>query len=126
VSHTAIITQAKVGTGYLVTCPHGCKLGTSARQGTREGAERRVALHQAATTPLVRCIPHSMTGPGHDACQRPIDAELFARTAPAWNCVSHPGEGPHYASAGDCVWCGMTREQIAAEWESARPERLSG
>lgn len=41
-------------TGFLVTCPHGCELGTSARQGTREGAERRIDTHRAATTPLGR------------------------------------------------------------------------
>jgi len=61
-AHVAIITQA--GTtgyllasppdGYLVTCPHGCNLGTAARQPTREGAERRVRLHKIATTPLTR------------------------------------------------------------------------
>jgi len=47
---------------------------------------------------------------------RPVDAELFARTAPAWNCVDYPGDGMHYTGPrGDCAWCGMSREQIAAE-----------
>lgn len=45
----------------------------------------------------------------------PVDPELFARTAPKWNCVDYPGEGMHYTPGGDCGWCGMTREQIAAE-----------
>ena len=45
----------------------------------------------------------------------PADLELFRRTAPQWNCVDYPGEGMHYTSRGDCIWCGMTREQIAAE-----------
>jgi hypothetical protein len=37
--------------------------------------------------------------------------------APAWNCVSYPGDGMHYTPGPDgrCVWCGMTRDQIAAE-----------
>jgi hypothetical protein len=46
---------------------------------------------------------------------RPVDPELFARTAPAWNCISHPGEGMHYTPGDGCLWCGKTREQIAAE-----------
>ena len=46
----------------------------------------------------------------------PVDAELFKRTAPAWNCVDYPGDGMHYTpGAVGCAWCGMTREQIAAE-----------
>lgn len=56
--HTAIITQTGVTgyllasppEGYLVTCPLGCNLGSSAHQLTREGAERRAALHAMATT----------------------------------------------------------------------------
>lgn len=40
----------------------------------------------------------------------PIDAELFARTAPAWNCVDFPGEGMHLlARDGSCLWCGAAR-----------------
>jgi hypothetical protein len=47
-----------------------------------------------------------------------VDPELFARTAPRWNCVSAPGEGPHYLSPGpvpprgDCQWCGATADEI--------------
>jgi len=43
--------------------------------------------------------------------RKPADPELFARTAPAWNCVTAEG-GPHYVSAGPapprgtCLWCG--------------------
>lgn len=36
----------------------------------------------------------------------PIDPELFNRTAPAWNCVSDPADGPHYLSGRVCQWCG--------------------
>lgn len=37
---------------YLVTCPHGCQLGRTARQPDRASADRRVHLHELATTPL--------------------------------------------------------------------------
>lgn len=48
----------------------------------------------------------------------PIDAELFRRTAPAWNCVDYPGDGMHCTRRdGGCAWCGMTRDQIRAERE---------
>ena len=48
--------------------------------------------------------------------KRPVDAELFRRTAPKWNCVDYPGEGMHYVPRkDDCAWCGMTRSQIRAE-----------
>jgi hypothetical protein len=51
----------------------------------------------------------------------PIDQELYDRTAPAWTCITEPGEGPHYLSGdGGCQWCGMTREAIRAE-RAARP-----
>lgn len=47
----------------------------------------------------------------------PIDPELFARTAPAWNCVADPGQGPHYLAAdGSCQWCGATRRPGRARW----------
>ena len=46
----------------------------------------------------------------------PVNPELFRRTAPAWNCVDYPGDGPHYLNrSGGCQWCGMTRDQINAE-----------
>ena len=56
----------------------------------------------------------------------PVDPDLFARTAPRWNCVSFPGDGMHYLNRdGSCQWCGATREDIAAEWrqrdENERP-----
>ena len=42
----------------------------------------------------------------------PVDPELFRRTAPAWNCVDHPGEGMHFWVLGtnECAWCGTPRE----------------
>ena len=47
---------------------------------------------------------------------RPVDPELFRATAPKWNCVDYPDEGPHYLDrAGNCQWCGMTRAQILTE-----------
>jgi hypothetical protein len=52
-THTAEISPDPIG-GKLVTCPEGCFLGTSAHAPTQEVAERRVRLHQLATTPLVR------------------------------------------------------------------------
>jgi hypothetical protein len=48
----------------------------------------------------------------------PVDAEQFRRTAPAWNCVDYPGDGPHYTpGAVACAWCGATPGQIRAEHE---------
>jgi hypothetical protein len=50
--------------------------------------------------------------------RQPADQALFDRTAPKWNCVDYPGDGPHYTPGTDgCLWCGMTREQIAAEYD---------
>jgi hypothetical protein len=50
-THTAIIYTIQGGAeGYLVTCPQGCNLGTTARQATREGAQRMVELHKLATS----------------------------------------------------------------------------
>lgn len=43
--------------------------------------------------------------------REPGDPELFARTAPRWNCVDYP-DGPHYLSGGACAWCGRTRAEI--------------
>jgi len=45
-------TYAPDGDGFLVTCPHGCSLGTSAHQPTEERAAARVALHALATSLL--------------------------------------------------------------------------
>ena len=54
--------------------------------------------------------------------RQPVDPELFARTAPQWNCVDYPNEGMHSTSPqGNCVWCGMTRSEIAAENARERP-----
>lgn len=44
-----------------------------------------------------------------------VNRELFERTAPAWNCVAYPNDGMHYIPGRDCLWCGMTREQVNAE-----------
>lgn len=54
--HIAAITPS--GNWFLVTCPQGCNLGTSADQPDRAGAERRVIMHSQATTPLT---PHRGT-----------------------------------------------------------------
>lgn len=49
--------------------------------------------------------------------RQPVDRELFNRTAPEWNCVAYPGEGMHLLSGtGSCGWCGMSGEQITAEY----------
>jgi hypothetical protein len=48
--HTATVTPE--GAGYLVTCPHGCNLGTSAHAPDEHAAAARVQLHKTATTPL--------------------------------------------------------------------------
>lgn len=40
-----------------------------------------------------------------DAKRKPVDQELFDRTAPRWNCVDYPG-GMHYMRGGRCRWCG--------------------
>lgn len=45
--------------------------------------------------------------------RRPVDADQFRRTAPKWNCVDY-ADGMHYTPADVCLWCGKTREQIAA------------
>lgn len=48
---------------------------------------------------------------------QPVDAELFPRTAPAWNCIDYPGEGMHYMprSNAGCAWCGKKHDQVVAE-----------
>lgn len=46
---------------------------------------------------------------------QPVNKELFERTAPEWNCVKYPNDGMHYVPHGDCLWCGMTRDQIRDE-----------
>ena len=50
-------TYAPEGAGYLVTCPHGCPLGTAAHVADEAAAIRRVHLHQIATdTPARRAV----------------------------------------------------------------------
>ena len=49
--HMAAVTPEDGG--YLVTCPHGCRLGTSAHAPDEDMAARRVRLHELATRPLV-------------------------------------------------------------------------
>lgn len=54
---------------------------------------------------------------GPPARRAPVDPELYARTAPAWTCVSAP-DGPHYLSPGpvpprgSCEWCGASAAEI--------------
>jgi PST family polysaccharide transporter len=55
-AHTATITPEDGG--FLVTCPDGCNLGTSAHQPDQRAAEGRAELHRLATAPL---IPDSTT-----------------------------------------------------------------
>jgi hypothetical protein len=51
---------------------------------------------------------------------RPADQALFSRTAPQWNCVHYPLDGPHYVpGTGVCAWCGKSAAKIAAEYAAA-------
>lgn len=52
--------------GYLVECPEGCNLGTSAQQLTRPDAERRAKLHQTATRPWVSWPSSANQAPSDD------------------------------------------------------------
>jgi hypothetical protein len=61
--HMADIRQPK----FLVTCPHGCPLGTSAQCATRWEAERRAEAHAAATRSLVPGVREA-----HQAAINPI------------------------------------------------------
>jgi hypothetical protein len=46
--------------------------------------------------------------------EQAADPALFARTAPAWNCVTYL-DGMHYTpGTGKCEWCGKSQAQIAA------------
>jgi hypothetical protein len=64
---------------------------------------------------------------GATTMTHPIDPEQFRNTAPAWNCVDHPGEGLHYTPRPGvgCAWCGKKPEQVHAE-TIARMEREQG
>jgi hypothetical protein len=44
-----------------------------------------------------------------------VNPELFARTAPAWNCVDYPGAMHYLPGTRACQWCGMTRAEIAED-----------
>lgn len=37
---------------------------------------------------------------------RPVDRELFNHSAPRYNCVDYPNDGPHYRGRENCLWCG--------------------
>jgi len=50
--HTAVAESS--GSGFLVTCPLGCNLGTSAHAPDPELAAQRIELHRLSTTPLDR------------------------------------------------------------------------
>lgn len=50
-THTATVTPMGDGQ-YLVSCSHGCNLGTSAHAGNLQEAEKRVSLHELCTAPL--------------------------------------------------------------------------
>jgi hypothetical protein len=49
--HTA--TYAPEGNGFLVECPHGCNLGSTAHAPDESAAAIRVKIHELATEPLV-------------------------------------------------------------------------
>ena len=55
---------------------------------------------------------------------KPVDQELFDRTAPAWNCVT--SDGPHYTpGTGRCEWCGKSQDQINAEHQARKEAAMS-
>ena len=70
--------------------------------------------HPGRTEGCVKCWPALAfnavvvgTKPRRPRAAEPVDPELFARTAPRWNCVDFPGEGMHYRPRrGPCLWCG--------------------
>jgi hypothetical protein len=54
--------------------------------------------------------------------REPVDPELFARTAPKWNCVDNGG--PHYRLAdGSCGWCGDQIEPPRPQAPRVQPRR---
>jgi hypothetical protein len=55
--------QPEGTTGYLVTCPHGCNLGTSAHAASLGAALARIQLHQMTTSPLNVRTACSPVGP---------------------------------------------------------------
>ena len=52
-----VATVAPEPGGYLVSCAHGCRLGTTAHAASLAAAEARVRLHQMATAPLLPAVP---------------------------------------------------------------------
>lgn len=81
--HTANVTPE--GTGYLVTCPHGCNLGTSAHAADQTAADRRVRLHRTATTTLAA---RQVSAPAADRC-----ATVGHITRPATHEISYRYRG---------------------------------
>jgi hypothetical protein len=70
-----------------------------------------------------------MTSVAHrvdDPERKPVDQELFDRTAPRWNCVDYP-DGMHYMAGGRCLWCGRTggNDAVLRESEDVYLSRLS-
>lgn len=53
VKHTATAEPRGDGT-FLVLCPYGCPLGTSADAKDEVAAARRIRLHELATEPLTK------------------------------------------------------------------------
>lgn len=76
--HTA--TYAPDGDGYLVSCPEGCKLGTSARQPDEAGARKRVELHQMMTRPLTAGQRHTVTAARVGRRKDAITAQRYTLT----------------------------------------------
>jgi hypothetical protein len=89
-------------TGYLVTCPHGCKLGTTAHTATLGAALRRVRLHADTTAhhaPKFTPPPTDPQGPLCAGWDNPDDSDEVEDLGP--DCThlschliaipSHPG-----------------------------------
>jgi hypothetical protein len=49
-AHTATAVADGRG-GWYVSCPHGCRLGTTAHAPDADAAARRIALHRDCTRP---------------------------------------------------------------------------
>lgn len=58
-----------------------------------------------------------MWSSGHADCYQ--RRALYDQTAPAYNCVTYPGDGPHYLTAdgNGCQWCGK-----ANHWQPERED----
>lgn len=75
--------------------------------------------------------PGQSPAPDHNCTQcgcssgqprKPVDQELYDRTAPSWTCITEPGQGPHYAPHGNCLWCGMSALGIQEEADTRRQQ----